>query len=331
MSAAEFPPRQRRRYTVSLRVFMLLVLVAALGLGWKVNRADTQLRAVARIKKAAGKVLYDYQFDGTYPYKLNASPWVPVWLRRAIGDEYFQEVTSVSFYANKADDQFSPVADLDRLLEFKLSASMMVGRTNVTGTGLAHLRILKSLRSVEISGLDVTDAALAHLASLPQLQKLALRNAHGITDAGMAHVAKMTELRDLTLFSPGITDVGIGQLVRLRHLQKLSLRPITDAGLKHLAGLTELQELDLSHTDISDAGLSCLKDMESLRTLNLAFDHGISDTGLRNLHALRLLRKLNLDYTWVSDAEVAAARAVNPGLAISRKGRPFPWPRGLDH
>ncbi len=329
VSETELP--QRRCYAISLRVVMLLIVVAAVGLSWKVNRAHTQARAVARIKEAGGEVLYDYQFDGTYPYKLNASPWAPAWLRRMIGDEYFQEVTSVHFGGKTTDDQFAPVAELDQLLEFELGTSMGGGRNTVTGPGLAHLSRLKSLRSVEIRGLRVTDGALVHLASLPHLQKLCLGDITGITNAGMAHVAKMSELCDLTLSSPAITDAGITQLVALRHLQKLWLRPIMDAGLEHIASLGELQELDLGSTEITDAGLFHLKNMKNLHTLNLSFDHRISDTGLRHLQALHSLRKLNLDYTWVSDTEVAATRAANTGLAVSRQGRPLSWPRAFDY
>ena len=316
---------------VSLRVLMLLILLAAVGLGWKVNRAHTQARAVARIKEAGGEVMYDYQFDGTYPYKPNASPWAPAWLQRMIGDEYFQEVTSVQFGGKTTDDQFAPVAELDRLLEFQLGPSMMGGRSTVTGSGLVHLRRLKSLRSVEIRGLRVTDGALVHLARLPHLKKLSLRDITGITNAGMAHVGKMSELCDLTLSSPAITDAGITQLLALRHLQKLWIRPITDAGLEHIAGLIGLQDLDLSFTEITDAGLSRLKNMKNLHTLNLSFAHRISDTGLRHLQALHSLRKLNLDYTWVSDTEVAATRAANPALVVSRQGRPFRWLRAFDY
>jgi hypothetical protein len=74
---------------VSLRALMILVLVVAAALGWRVNRAHTQARAVARIKQAGGLVVYDHQFDGTSPYKNRSAPRVPAWLRRMVGDEYF--------------------------------------------------------------------------------------------------------------------------------------------------------------------------------------------------------------------------------------------------
>jgi hypothetical protein len=46
MSATECTLRQRRRrgYAVSLRMLMLLVLVAAFCLGWRVNRVHIQAR-----------------------------------------------------------------------------------------------------------------------------------------------------------------------------------------------------------------------------------------------------------------------------------------------
>jgi hypothetical protein len=101
---------------------------------------------------------------------VDASPWwAPAWLRRTIGDEYFQEVTRVWFDGETKDDQLAPVEHLDRLLEFELGG-FIYGEKTVTDAGIAHLRRLKSLRMVKISNAKITDAGLAHLAGLPHLQ-----------------------------------------------------------------------------------------------------------------------------------------------------------------
>ena len=46
-----------------------------------------QRRAVAAIRRAGGGVGYDHK----------GRPWAPAWLRKRLGDEFFQEVTSVQF------------------------------------------------------------------------------------------------------------------------------------------------------------------------------------------------------------------------------------------
>src|SRR6185312_10201407 len=137
---------------------------------------------------------------------------------RLLGDEFFQEVTAVTFKGPTTDDQLAPVADLDRLLELRVS-----GEWRVTDAGLAHLRGLKGLQVVMLKDVHVNDAGLADLADLPSLQELFLWRADGITDAGWANLARMAELRELTLGHTGMTG----------------------AGARHLAGLTKLQSLQI--------------------------------------------------------------------------------------
>ncbi len=312
------PNPRRRRYTVRLWVLMLLVAVAGLALGWRVNRAHAQARAVARIKEAGGRVWYDYELDGNLQPKANASPWAPDWLRRMLGDEYFQEAISVSFFEQTTDDTLASVEDLDRLIEFNLAAAG--NNTKLTEAGLAHLRRLKNLRIVRIGDARVNDAALGDLARLPQLQELFLLHTDGITDTGWANLAKMTELRDLVLGSTGITASATRHLASLTKLRSLDVfaNPITDAGLPWLEDLKALHKLSLSETGITDAGLSHLAGLTGLQDLDLS-NNRVSDNGLRHLGALRQLRTLNLDDTGVSDEAVAELQAGLPGLVVSRE------------
>src|SRR5262245_56417169 len=197
------PAPRRRCHAVRLRALILVIAVAACWLGWRVNRAHTQARAVARIRAAGGHVWYDYEFDGDGSVKANASPWAPTRLRRMLGDEYFQEVTKVTFEGRTTDDELATVEDLDRLLEFNLLVP--VGQSGVTDAGLAHLRRLENLRAVRMEDAQVNDAGLGYLAGLPHLQELWLMSTGGVTDAGWAHLARMTELRELVLYHTGIT------------------------------------------------------------------------------------------------------------------------------
>jgi internalin A len=121
------PKPRRRRLAVSVRTLMLLVLLACAALGWRVNRAHTQRRAVARIKAAGGSVKYDYEVGGDYPPKWAVRtkgepvPWGPAWLRKWIGDEYFQEVTKVDLGGDKVtDESLAAVEDLDRIVRLGL-------------------------------------------------------------------------------------------------------------------------------------------------------------------------------------------------------------------
>ena len=101
--------------TISLRGLLLLILAIALWLGWIVNKARQQREAVAALQKFGGFVHYDWEFvDG--PVKVprgnrlwmpswgkftpGRKPWAPDWMRRALGDEYFQSIAHVSLYVD---------------------------------------------------------------------------------------------------------------------------------------------------------------------------------------------------------------------------------------
>jgi hypothetical protein len=85
------PRHRRRRFALSLRMLMLLVLVAGSFLGWRARRASIQRRAVAAIERAGGFVMYDFEIGPDGPkVGPKPQPWAPKWLRRAFGDEFFQ-------------------------------------------------------------------------------------------------------------------------------------------------------------------------------------------------------------------------------------------------
>src|SRR4051794_2575181 len=93
----------RKGFVLSLRSAMLLVLFSGLWLGWRVNRANDQRRAVVAIRRAGGGITYS-----------NARTWAPAWLRNWLGDEFFQEVTSVQFLNRPlTDHDLAPLASLD--------------------------------------------------------------------------------------------------------------------------------------------------------------------------------------------------------------------------
>src|SRR5262249_43397841 len=101
---APAPKSPRRRcFTLSLRALMILVLVTGAWLGWRVKRAETQKWAVAAIEKLGGDVSYDDNSPSGQQGFFNQR-WAPAWLRRQVGDEYFQEVVEVDFYNTSLSD-----------------------------------------------------------------------------------------------------------------------------------------------------------------------------------------------------------------------------------
>ncbi|MGO9464777.1 MAG: hypothetical protein ACLQVF_11580 [Isosphaeraceae bacterium] len=71
------PPSSRRRFVLSLRALLILVLVLGAWLGWFVRNARIQHDAVAAVQRAGGSVAYDIDWrnEGFNPY---ARPWTPM-------------------------------------------------------------------------------------------------------------------------------------------------------------------------------------------------------------------------------------------------------------
>lgn len=96
----------RRYLTFSLRKLFVLLTALAVWLGVVVHRAREQREAVEAIEAAGGVVRYDWQYDSfvarrdgvSFDFPLSNSmrePSGPLWMRRFIGDEFFQQVWAV--------------------------------------------------------------------------------------------------------------------------------------------------------------------------------------------------------------------------------------------
>ncbi len=324
---------RRLRLVLSVRTLMLLVLLVGGWLGWQVRRANVQKRAVAQVKKAHGDIIYEYPYPGGFRNS-REDHWAPAWLRKAIGDAYFQEVKGVTFYninikfeGNSAtftsfpeseavtDAQIALIKPFDRL------ESVIIHSPHITDAALAVLGRIPSLREIELQEMLVTDVGLAHLKPLKRLRKLVL---HQFQD-GFHLISTPEEKKIDAEFFPElmdhrltpreanrlkwvrlhkhITDAGLANLAGMTELQELSLqaRGITDAGLVHLAALTDLRTLNLSNTGINGAGLVHLKAMSRLREVSLG-NSSLNSAGLAHLAGLSELRKIHLGNTEITDA-----------------------------
>src|SRR5262249_16382505 len=104
--------------------------------------------------------------------------------------------------------------------------------SGITDKGLKPLGRLKELKYLRLyredslrpgfTGPRITDAGLAHLKDLTDLESLDLMG-QDITDAGLEHVKGMKNLRELNLSGPGITDAGLEHLKGLDRLERLHL------------------------------------------------------------------------------------------------------------
>jgi hypothetical protein len=140
---------------------IVFVVVVGAGLGWIVREAHIQRVAVAKIEKAGGSVLYDWECrDGN---KIpGGKPSGPRWLVDRIGVDYFGHVTAVEFSTQPGATD-STLEEVGRLTRVQ---ALYANSPSVSDAGLAHLTGLSNLSTLDLAGTNVTDAGLAHLKGL---------------------------------------------------------------------------------------------------------------------------------------------------------------------
>ncbi|SIO06832.1 Leucine Rich repeat-containing protein [Singulisphaera sp. GP187] len=296
-----------RRLTLSIRTVLLLVLVTAILIGWRSNRANQQRRTVALIKAAGGEVEYDYQ------YVNDTKPWAPAWLRGLFGDEYFQEVVYVYFMSPQQRPTAATMTAFEALNRLK---KLYIQDSSQIGAGLIHLRGISHVESLDLEGPGVTDVGLVNLRYLTQLKHLSLEDSR-LTDQGLVSLKGLTKLQELVISGAlrskngKVTTKGLVHLAGLHNLIGLTLgdQPgLTDLGPLGLgSNFTKLRTLTLSRTGITDVGLAGVQNLPALTALNLARTQ-VHDAGLFYLTTLANLKHLYLTNTGITDAGLVHLR-----------------------
>ena len=274
----ERSPKSRRRwFSFSLRSLMLLVVVIAIPLAWKVNRARNQRIVVAEleklnavrdgISKAILHITYDYEIvqvagRKTYP---NVPPPGPKWLVDFFGKEYLVEVSAVTIYNPQVTD--ATIALIARLPKIEY---LTLGSPNITDDGLVHFAGMHNLETLELYSNNLTGADLVHLAGLKRFKKLTFSGR--TTDVFLEQISKLNDLEFLQFFGTAqITDRGLAHIAKLHKLKSLRFEfkqvlavgedyvRITDEGLVNLHGLKNLEILILNTTQVTQTGIDDLQ------------------------------------------------------------------------
>ena len=94
------PSHARRGFRLSLKTFLILILLIGAWLGNTIGRARRQRLAVSHVhERASGQVRYDWQLVPGRELGITSPPTPapgPTWLKRWLSDEYFQDVVEVS-------------------------------------------------------------------------------------------------------------------------------------------------------------------------------------------------------------------------------------------
>jgi hypothetical protein len=176
---------------MSLRLALALVAIAAIAMGWLVHGVRLQKEGIELIRRHGGMYYYDFE-DATLPQPQRS--WAPNWLVKALGIDYFHDVTWVRIEDPRFDD-----ADLGRLSAClpRIEAFGIAG-TAVTDAGLTHLRGNRRLMALFLERSLITDAGVENLGpdTTPVLELLDVRGTR-VSPAKVRAVEAILDAREL--------------------------------------------------------------------------------------------------------------------------------------
>lgn len=262
---------------------MVFVLVVGLPLGWKARRASIQRRTVAAVRALGGQVSYVDELNAQGFPRLPHRPMGPAWIRRWIGDEFFQEVGYVNIDARSRrgrvdDDSIAMMSEFDQLQGLTIWWPTNQGdghdRGRITAAGLGRLTSLRRLRILHLFGVPTDSAMVALLPRWLCLEDLELRSQGNLPGtlpgSCLAHLARLPGLRKVIITSlASCRAADVEPLTRLAHLEQLILArsPASDAGLDGFGALPALQLLNLPQTQLTGSSLAKLAPLPALRSL----------------------------------------------------------------
>jgi hypothetical protein len=124
-----------------------------------------------------------------------------------LGARIERDVVTVNLVATNVTDD-----ELKWLGVFPNLQVLYLHHTSIGDAGVANLRDLKSLTTLDLFDTRVTDAALEHLAEwMPHLEWLELSDT-AVTDAGLRFLKGLRHLRRLDVRSTKVTDAGVDDL-----------------------------------------------------------------------------------------------------------------------
>ncbi len=327
MPPPAIPEPRRRRWALSVRGLMLLVLVVGGLIGREANRVSRMRRAVAVLERPAegppgrdpdgnSPVVAAAETDITYDDGYEDGTWIepprpprfPGWVLRIVGVDHFRRVTVVNLRRRPTPADWDAIADLGSVerLSFGWGSFHDFLRT----PDLDGLARCPGLRDLYVLGLGLTDEAMAGVGRLRDLRKLDLR-ATSITDAGLARLAGLTRLEVLQLPSRAGTDAGLAHLRGMRNLRILGAgcpeARVGDAGLAHLRGMERLEELEFLAGHLTDAGMAILEGLPRLKDLRITANFAtpdkfaLSPAGVERLDRFARLETLHLSNSGVID------------------------------
>ena len=307
---------RRRRWSLSLRGVMGVILVAGGLAGWWARAATLRREAVAAIRAGGGYVA----FADDPGYEDRAGAWT--WLYRWTGVEACRGVARVS-YEGPATKPPPPIG----------VSAPPEPTPDVAFREFGRLGRLERLREVESRGTAITPSDLRELAGA-RVGGLALHGLPAVTAPLLAEVGRIDGPERLTLgtraatFDPRLLTPAAG-LGRLKDLRLYGFARPGSADLAALGDLPATRTLALSPAPSDDAYLDRVGTAGQLVALDLR-ETRIGDAGLRRLVARSPgLEAITLDGSALTDAGVEALATLPRPRSVDLAGRFGARPDGV--
>jgi hypothetical protein len=224
---------KRRWFRFSLRTFLIVITLFSVWLGWKVNAAHEQRRAVAAVRPL-GLIRYDYELA---PNTMALKPLPELdYCSSLLGVDFFHCVAEISFCEEspkKCGDVLRQFGHFPRLRVVLLNEDSLhdedlrglenltgleylwLNKNEISGTGFKYLVNSRNLKLLSVADNPVTDESLETISNLPELSDIRLENTN-VTDACIESLARLPRLTLVQIFGSHITGDGVRRLKQLR-------------------------------------------------------------------------------------------------------------------
>src|SRR3954466_8964893 len=190
-----------------LRTLLIVVTLFGIWLGFIVNSAQRQGRAVKTLNSLGICALYDFQVDADgNRIAVQTSP-IPKWILDCTGPDLFHNVVVVQNV-----DLGEPI-DSARVAHSAL----------VAGTVIKQLSAFKRLKVLWLRNLHLNDELFKAVAQQHGLQKLALVPAPEVTDAGIRRLRDLSQLHSVAIGYSRITNDSLRSFGKISCLEELHL------------------------------------------------------------------------------------------------------------
>jgi Leucine-rich repeat (LRR) protein len=184
----------------------------------------------------------------------------------------------------------------------------------LTDRGIAELKTMTQLRSLNLSGRQVNDAGFAVLSELTHLDLLDLSNSN-IADAGIKHFLAFKELQSLDLTGTLVTDQAVQEL-----RSALTKTTITFRGKTPTSQITAARNALLKLGGLIQDSVESKSGKRTVVSVRLAANKNVSDESIKILKEFPELSNVDVSRTALTDVGVSQLKELKKMWKLSFEG-----------